>query len=356
MALDPALKAVIARINKKQGEGTVVLGSEITVPLIDTITTGSLNVDAAMGGGWAVNHFNEIIGNPSAGKTLVTLKTIAANQARDPSWMTVWFASEDFHEPYARMMGVDLDRVAVVEENVMELVYEMAIDFLRERSVDCMVIDSLPALVPSREDEKTMEDFQPGLGAFLTNKFFRKANPLMKRPLLGAERSVTGIVINQWRSKITQFGDPRTTPGGMGKDFFYFQRCEVRRDDWIDNTRGQHIGQTIKVLNVKNKLAPPGRQGFVDAYIDKGNGFEPGEYDLVKDIISAAIAYGVIDAARGGKYSFGDTHWQGRPRLDAAIREDARLRGSIRKAVLKATALPDPPSPQPIAKVKRGSS
>jgi recombination protein RecA len=337
MALDPALRAVIAKINKTHGQGSVMLGSEIPIPLIEHITTGSLSFDAALGGGWAQNHFNEIIGNESAGKTLVALKTIAANQALDPSWMTVWFASEDFNKPYARMMGVDLSRVILREEVLMELVYSEIIEFLETREVDCIVLDSLPALEPMREADNTMEDFQPGLGAFLTGKFFRMSNPVIKRPLTGAGRSVTGLVINQWREKIGGYGNPRTTPGGRAKNFFYYQRVEVRRDAWIDNTRGNHIGQAIKMTNEKNKLAPPGRVGLVDAYFADGGGFVAGDYDTTKDIVSAAIAYGVIDRGeKRGQWVFGQHSWPNRPRLDDAVSEDAKLRTAIKRAVLKA--------------------
>jgi recombination protein RecA len=219
MALDPAIKAVMQKINKKQGAGTVILGSEITQPVRETITTGSLNLDVALGGGLATDHWNEIIGHESAGKSLLTFKLIAANQALDPKWTVVWFATEYFDESYAQMLGADLDRIIVENENTMEKVYEHCIEFLKTRAIDCIVIDSYPALVPAREEDATMEDFQPGLAAFLTGKFFRMSNPSMKRSLTEEERPVTGIIINQWREKIGSYGDPRTAPGGKRRTF-----------------------------------------------------------------------------------------------------------------------------------------
>lgn len=325
----------MASINKKHGENTVMIGSEI-VPNISTITTGSLSFDAALGGGWATDHWNEIIGQASAGKTLVVLKTIAANQSRDPKWTTVWFAAEDFHEPYARMMGVDMTRLAVVEENEMQTVYDSVINFVDTREVDCIVIDSYPALVTARELKGTMDDFQPGEAAVLTGKFLRKSNNVMKAPLAGGGRSLTGIIVNQWRQKIGGYGNPRTSPGGEAKNFFYFQRAEVRRDEWIDNTKGEHIGQTIKLSNLKNKLSPPGRVGMVDAYIDRGNGFNPGDYDLVKDTVAAAITYEVIEKTGQQRYVFGDREWKrGRPGMEADIKDDEKLQLQIREAVLK---------------------
>ena len=343
MPIDPSVRAVMQRINKKHGEGTVLLGSDIYQPERQTITSGSLSIDAALGGGWATNHWIEVVGHASAGKTLVVLKTIAANQALDPDWTVVWFATEDFVDSYAAMLGVDLDRVIVEDENTMEAVYEHAIEFLDTKAVDCIVIDSLPALVPAREDDDTMEGFQPGLAAFLTGKFFRKSNPSIKRSLIEEERPVTGFVINQWRNKIVRYGDPRTTPGGMAKDFFCFQRVDVRRTDFIKNTRNEPIGQSLKVVNVKNKHSRPGREGVVDAYIASGGGHRAGSYDRVKDIVSAALAYEVIEKS-GGNYVFGVDKWYGRPKLDAAVRSDSDLRKRLRSDVLAAAAAPLPVS------------
>lgn len=322
-------------IQKKHGDHTVMVGSDI-VPNVDTITTGSLSFDAAMGGGWATNHWNEIIGHESAGKSMVVLKTIAANQALYKDWTTVWFASEDFHVPYAEMLGVDMSRLVVVEENLMQVVYASAIDFVDTREVDCIVIDSYPALVTEREDKGGMDEFQPGEAAVLTGKFLRKSNKTMKAPLNGVQRSLTGIIVNQWREKIGGYGDPRTSPGGKAKNFFYFQRAEVKRAEWINNTRDEHVGQTIKMTNIKNKLSPPGRVGLVDAYFDKGNGHQAGEYDLVKDTIAAAIAYEVIERSGRSTYTFAGKSWPNRPRLEDDIAEDEKVVADLRKEVLQA--------------------
>lgn len=344
MSIDPRVKAVIAKIKKKHGDDTIVMGSDISLAKVPTITSGSLSLDVALGGGWAANHWIEVCGHESAGKTLIVLKTIAANQALDSNWTVIWFATEDFSESYAEMMGVDLDRVVVMNENEMEAVYESAKEFLDTRSIDCIVIDSLPGLVPAREMDGTMEDFQPGLVAFLTGKFFRKTNPSMKRSLVIEERACTGFIINQWREKIGGYGDPRTTPGGKGKNFFFYQRVDVKRDEWINNTKDDHIGQVIKVSNIKNKIARPGRVGMIDAYFAKGKGFEPGDFDLVKDSISAAIAYEVIERPDKLHYTFGGQTWNGRPKMEAALAEDAELAGLLRKEVL-AVALAPPPAP-----------
>jgi RecA/RadA recombinase len=140
--------------------------------------------------------------------------------------------------------------------------------------VDCVVIDSLPALVPSSENEKEMEESTVGRTALLTNKFFRKVGKASKRSLTESERPFIGIMINQWRSKIgVMYGDPRTTPGGLGKDYAFFTRIEIKRDDWVEVGTGQEkhrVGQTIKIRTLKNKSAPPGSTALVDFYFGTG--------------------------------------------------------------------------------------
>ena len=287
MAIDPSVRTVMQRVNREH-PGSVILGSDIKEPLRQTITTGSLNLDAALGGGWATNHWIEIVGHESAGKTMLVLLTIAANQRLDPDWTVVWFATEDFVEVYAKMLGVDVSRVIVVNLNQLETVYQYCIDFLQTKSIDCIVIDSLPGLVPIREDDNTMSEFQPGLIAFLTGKFLRMSNPSMKRSLTEPERPCTGFIINQWREKIgVMHGDPRTTPGGKGKNFWFFQRVDVQRAAFIENTKKKAVGQTIRVKNIKNKHAPPRRDGEIDVYFADYRAFKAGDVDIVKDIVSA---------------------------------------------------------------------
>jgi recombination protein RecA len=345
LALDPRVRSVIQKINKKHGHGTVILGSDISQAIHPTITSGSLSFDAALGGGWATNHWVEIVGNESAGKTAIILKTIAVNQKRDPDWTVVWFATEDFVDEYALMWGCDLSRIILQETNTMEVVYESAIEFLETKGIDCIVIDSLPAMVPAREQDGEMEDFQPGLVAFLTGKFFRKSNPSMKRSMTEEERPCTGFVINQWRDKIISYGDPRTTPGGKGKNFFFFQRVDIKREEFITNTKREPIGQTIKMTVIKNKLGRPRRTGQVDAYISKTRDFNAGDYDIAKDVVSAALAYDVITRPKKGYYAFGEEQWYGRPRLDEALYEDPKLRGRVKRAVIAAASKPLPPRP-----------
>jgi recombination protein RecA len=258
--LNAEAQRVIALLNKKMGEGTVLLGSEINVEMLPRFPTGSVTFDYVLGGGFPGNQWNELIGEPSHGKTLIALKTVAANQKKDSDFITVWVAAEQWVPEYAKMCGVDTTRVIVIETTVMEEAYDAVIKFAESKSVDCIVIDSLPALSPSPEVEKDMDEMTVGRGALLTNKFFRKVGAAMKRSMLEQERPILGIVINQWRFKIgVMHGDPRTTPGGVGKDYAFFTRCEVKRDEWIEigpSGNKKRIGQRIRIRTLKNKTAP----------------------------------------------------------------------------------------------------
>jgi len=203
--------------------------------------------------------------------------------------------------------------------------------------VDMVVIDSLPALVPSAEDEKHMEEFTVGRGALITNKFFRKVSSATKRDLIESERPVLGIMINQYRMKIgVMHGDPRTTPGGLGKDYAYSVRCEVKRDDWLEVGTGQEkrrVGQTIRVRTIKNKTYPPQQTAYLDFYFADGGPVDGGSYDTGKEIIALAILNGIVDR-RGGWMYYKDRKWQGSQALIDSLREEIDLRDEISAAVM----------------------
>lgn len=336
MTLTGELAKVFSNINKKMGADTIVLGSEITEKG-KRFTSGSVAIDVALGGGWPANQWHEIIGEASNGKTAIALKTIAANQAKDPEFTTVWVAAEEWVSEYAEMCGVDLSRVYVVSTNVMEEAYEAVIQITESKTVDCIVIDSLPALVPASEDEKEMEESTVGRSALMTNKFFRKVGKASKRSLTHPERPFIGLMINQWRSKIgVMYGDPRTTPGGLGKDYAFFTRIEVRRDEWIEAGTGQEkrrVGQSIKVRTLKNKSAPPSQVAIVDFYFADGGDIPAGEFDFAKEMLAIGILNKVIKRA-GAYYRYADRQWQGSDAMLASIREEIELRETLERDVL----------------------
>jgi recombination protein RecA len=335
MALNSDVLKIAALINKKHGDSTVVLASKVQLP--KRITTGSLTLDVVLGGGWPMNHWVEVVGEASHGKTALALKTIAANQKLNPEFTTVWIAAEAFDSQYAEMCGVDNERVLLVETNSMEDAFEAVIKFMESKSVDMVVIDSLPALVPSAEDEKAMEEFTVGRGALITNKFFRKVASATRRDLIEEERPVLGLMINQYRMKIgVMHGDPRTTPGGLGKDYAYSIRCEVKRDEWLEVGTGQEkkrVGQTIRVRTIKNKTFPPQQTAYLDFYFSGGGAIPGGEYDRGKEIVALGILNGIIDR-RGGWMYYGDRKWQGAQAMIDSLREEIDLSEELSRAVL----------------------
>lgn len=337
MAINAEARKIMAQINKKLGTDAVVVGADVRNDLITRITTGSTTFDYVLGGGFPSNQWNELIGEASHGKTAIALKTIAANQAVDPEHTTVWVAAEQWVPEYAEMCGVDTSRVIVIETNIMEEAYDAVLAFAESKSVDAIVIDSLPALVPGPEDEKSMDEMTVGRGALITNKFFRKAGAAMKRSLTEEERPILGIVINQYRMKIgVMHGDPRTTPGGEGKNYAFFTRAEVRRDEWIEGGTGVNktrVGQRIKIRVLKNKTAPPQRVAYVDFYFSPYSIYEAGDYDTAKELASMVIVKQIVDR-KGGWIYYGERKWQGQEALVNSLREEVDFFEELREKVL----------------------
>lgn len=310
-----AARAVAARINKQMKiEDLVVVGADAKALRPGFITTGILALDVALGGGWPTNRWSEVIGTESSGKTAAVLRTIAANQKLDPDWIAVWIAAEELDAAWAERLGVDLDRFFLVDTNVMQDAYDIVIQYLESKVVDCIVIDSLPALVPIQEDEASMDDTQVSLGARLTAKFFRKARKAGARSIVREERPVTGILINQWRDAIGAWAPPgqtaKTTPGGKAKNYSFFTRVEIARTEW-KKQGDEKVGQAIKAIVVKNKAAAPQRQANWDFYFVDCEAFDAGEVDEVKDVFNTALALGVIEK-NGAWFSYGDLKAQGR--------------------------------------------
>lgn len=328
--------ALAAAFNKKHGPGTVVVASSARIKPTRQ-TTGSVALDVTMHGGWPTNQWSEIVGLEGSGKTTAVLKTVAAAQAADPEHITVWVAAESYDEDYATMLGVDNSRVILIEENVMEVAYEIVLGYAANRACDMVVIDSLPALVPADEDEKTMEEWSPGAGARRTNQFMRKATKATKRSLVDEDRPFVGIVINQWREKIgVLHGDPRTTPGGKAKNYWFYARIEVRRDEWILDEQKDKVGQTIVAKTIKMKGARPGAPTMVDFYFADHAGITAGSYDAGKETLNLSLHYDIVQR-RGSTYVYrGQRFIGGKAGFAAALDADPALFANIRKEVLDA--------------------
>jgi len=338
MKTSPALEKVLTKYKKKLGDDIIVKASEIRDDFSARITSGSLSLDVILGGGWPANQWHEIVGEESNGKTAIALKTIAANQAKDPDFTAVWVAAEQWVPSYAIMCGVDVTRLHVIATNILEDALDAVLEITATKEVDCVVIDSLPALAPEIEGEKEMNEATVGRIALAMNKFWRKMGTAGSRSMLHPDRPFVGIMINQWRSKIgVMYGDPRTTPGGLGKNYAYFVRLEIKRDEWIEEGTGQEkhrVGQTIKLRTVKNKTAAPSQTAFVDFYFADCENFFAGEYDSAKEIVALGIINKVI--TRGGAYySYGDRKWLGGDAILKSLREEIDLKEALEKDVLR---------------------
>lgn len=337
MTLDLETQALINKLNKKYGDQAVILGTDL--PPIPKFTTGSLALDAMLGGGWPGNQWSELVANYSDGKTAVVLKTIAANQKLNPNFTTLWIAAEHFNDEWAEKCGCNLAQFVIVRTQQMEFAYDTVLQFAEERAVDCVVIDSYPALSANQEINKSMDEFTISAGARVNAKFFRKAGAVTLRG--ENERPILPIFINQWREKIgVMYGDPRTIPGGKAKDYVMYTLVELKRDEWIEEARhGQgkvRVGQVIKARTIKNKQAPPQRTATVDFYFDDTDDFHAGEYDFAKDIIDTAKLYGVLQQ-NGPYYSFVDKKWKGQDAVLEEVRQDLDLQDAMYKEVLRAS-------------------
>lgn len=323
-----------AAINKEFGQDVLVRGSA-TRNDVPRLSTGILAYDLALGGGFAANQWNEIVGDESSGKTAIAYKTIAHNMQQDPDFLAMWVAAEEYVPEYAESFGIDTERLWVVETNEMEAALTFVLKAVENRAVDAVVIDSIPALVPSDEAEKSMEQAGMAVGARLLGKFFRKCAKAQRR-LEEEDRQVTLIAINQWRDNIgVMFGDPRTTPGGNAKNYFYFTRMEVRRDDWLkDSTKIEdRVGQVIKMRVFKNKTYRPQQTAQVDFYFaDSKGGFHLGDFDTVKDVVNVALALELFE----GRYRFqGEKVGKSKDELYDRARQDLGFQQALRDEAMK---------------------
>jgi recombination protein RecA len=327
------IEELAAEINKKYGEDIIIKGSSAKQEVPHT-TTGILAFDLALGGGWAANQWNEIVGEESSGKTAIAYKTIAANQQRDPEYLALWVAAEEYVPEYAASFGVDLERLWVVETNEMEAALDLVLKAVDNRAVDCVVIDSLPALVTETEVNKAMDEASVATGAQILSRFFKKCAKAQRRSLTDDDRPCTLIAINQWRDKIgVMFGDPRTTPGGKAKNYYYFIRVEVRRDEWIaeGSKLDTRVGQTIKMRVMKNKTYRPQQVAQADFYFADTVGYKKGDFDMAKDIVNVALALELFE----GRYKFrGERIASKKEELYDMVRQDLGLQRALRDAAM----------------------
>jgi recombination protein RecA len=308
-----ALNLAMAQIEKTCGKGSIMrMGSESPRVRVDAISTGAINLDAAIGvGGIPRGRVTEIFGPESSGKTTLAL-SVVANAQRLGGAAAYIDAEHALDVDYAKKLGVDIDNLLVSQPDTGEQGLEITEILVRSGAVDIVVVDSVAALVPKAEIEGEMGDSHMGLQARLMSQALRK--------LAGAiNRSRTSVIfINQLREKIgVMFGNPETTTGGRALKFYSSVRLDMRRIAAVKE-REVVIGNHVRVKVVKNKVAPPFRQAEFDIMFDEGISRE----SLLVDIAAEA---GIIEKS-GAWYAYGkDRIGQGRENAKMYLKDHADL-------------------------------
>ncbi len=312
-----ALNLAIAQIEKQLGKGSIMrMGTDGPKERIGCVSTGALNLDAAIGiGGVPRGRITEIYGPESSGKTTLCLH-LAANVQKAGGVAAYVDAEHALDVDYARRLGVDVDNLLVSQPDTGEQALEIVEILVRSGAVDVVIIDSVAALVPKAEIEGEMGDSHMGLQARLMSQALRKLAG-------GINRSNTAVVfINQLREKIgVMFGNPETTTGGKALKFYASLRLDIRRIGPVKE-RENIIGNRVRVKVVKNKVAPPFKQAEFDILFDEGISHS----GLLVDLASEA---NVIQKS-GAWYSYGDQRiGQGRENAKLFVKDNPTLMGEI---------------------------
>jgi recombination protein RecA len=322
-----AVELAVGQIEKQFGKGSIMrLGQRGAVQPVDSIPTGAISIDYALGiGGMPRGRVIEIFGPESSGKTTLALQVIAEAQ-RKGGLAAFVDAEHALDAVYAKKLGVDVDNLLVSQPDNGEQALEIVEVLIRSGSVDVVVVDSVAALVPRAEIEGEMGEAQMGLQARLMSQALRK--------LTGAvSKSKTALIfINQLREKIgVMFGNPETTTGGRALKFYASVRVDIRRIGAIkdgDNV----VGGRTRVKIVKNKLAPPFREAEFDVMYGEGVSREG-------DLIDIAVEHKIIEKS-GAWFAYGGERLgQGRENVKNFLKENVDVRSGIEEKVRKALGM-----------------
>ena len=292
-----ALSLILEKLDKTYGKGTVMtLGSDSVDASIEVIPSGSLGLDIALGvGGYPKGRIIEIFGPESSGKTTLTLHAIAEAQKMGGTAAFI-DAEHAFDSIYAKKLGINLDELLVSQPDNGEQALEIADSLIRSGAIDIVVIDSVAALTPKAEIEGDMGDSKMGLHARLMSQALRKLTGTINKT------NCTVIFINQLREKIgVMFGSPETTTGGNALKFYASVRLDVRGNTQIKGTgdeKDTNVGKETKIKVVKNKVAPPFKEAFVEIMYGEG-------ISKTGELIKIATDLDIIKKA-GAWYSYND--------------------------------------------------
>jgi len=316
-----ALDAALSQIERAFGKGSIMrLGKNDKSLDIETVSTGSLGLDIALGvGGLPRGRVVEIYGPESSGKTTLALHTVA--EAQRKGGICAFVDAEHALDPvYARKLGVNVDDLLISQPDHGEQALEIADTLVRSGAVDVLVIDSVAALVPRSELEGEMGDSQPGLQARLMSQALRKLTASINRS------NTMVIFINQIRMKIgVMYGSPETTTGGNALKFYASVRLDIRRIGAIKE-RDETVGNQTRVKVVKNKLAPPFKQVEFDIMYGEG-------VSKMGELIDLGVKAGVVEKS-GSWFSYDSQRiGQGRENAKTFLKQNPDIAGKIETAI-----------------------
>ncbi|TGM05046.1 recombinase RecA [Leptospira jelokensis] len=323
-----AIDAALGQIEKQFGKGSIMrLGADTRMAEMNVVSTGSLDLDIALGiGGFPSGRIIEIYGPESSGKTTLTLSAIAETQKK--GGIAAFIDAEHALDPsYAKKLGVNVDDLLVAQPDNGEEALEICESLVRSNAIDLIVIDSVAALVPKAEIEGDMGDSHMGLQARLMSQALRKLTGTISKS------STTVIFINQIRMKIgVMFGSPETTTGGNALKFYASIRLDIRRIETLKE-KEEPVGNRVRVKVVKNKCAPPFRQAEFDIMYANGINRESSLIDL-------AVRHDLV-AKAGSWYSYnGEKIGQGKEQVRNFFLENPDIAFKIENQVRDLNGLP----------------
>jgi len=318
-----ALQLTLDKLDKTYGKGTVMKLGDAEVVKIDSISSGSLTLDGALGvGGYPKGRVIEIYGPESSGKTTLTLHAIA--ECQKAGGIAAFIDAEHaFDRFYAQNLGINIDELIISQPDNGEQALEIADNLIRSGAIDIIVIDSVAALTPRSEIEGEMGDSKMGLHARLMSQALRKLTSNISKT------NCTVMFINQLREKSgVMFGNPETTTGGNALKFYASVRLDIRRSTQIKDTSGNVLGNKTRVKVVKNKVAPPFKVSEFDIMYGKG-------ISKLGEIIDLGVEHDIIDKS-GSWFSYGDTKLgQGRDSVKTILTDNPELSDEIEAKIIE---------------------